>query len=258
MKSIGTGIVTVILWVAIATVGSPQVLAQQAHDYWVLGVSADEMTIHYIDAKSIVSVNGSLKRAWTTSFNSSSAHVLSGLHFTVLQEVNCQTRQAHSVQLTAYNSRGGYESALSQDGPNPWTYAVPGTITEVVMEFICLKETANTFIAVPLPQDVTPEEHAKKMFEWLNSESARHQAKGELLWVWREPGAVQSQPIPFRGGPRDGFWRQVVNRFASYDRALAIKPDHAEAFNNRGLALQDLDRVDDCIPFIYRQGLELL
>jgi hypothetical protein len=204
MKSIRTGLATVILWVAITTIGSPQVLAQQAHDYWVLGVSADQMTIHYIDAKSIVSVNGSLKRAWTTSFNSSSAQAFAGLHFATLQEVNCQTRQAHSVQLTAYNSRGGYESALSQQGPNPWIYAAPGTFTEIVMEFICLKETPNTLIAVPLPQDVTPEEHAKKMFRWLNSESGPHQVEGQLLWVSREPDAAQSVPTPLRRERRMG------------------------------------------------------
>ena len=34
---------------------------------------------------------------------------------------------------------------------------------------------------------------------------------------------------------------------ASYDRALAIKPDYADAFNNRGIALADLKRFDDAL-----------
>ena len=34
---------------------------------------------------------------------------------------------------------------------------------------------------------------------------------------------------------------------ASYDKALAIKPDYAEALNNRGNALQDLKRPDEAL-----------
>ena len=32
---------------------------------------------------------------------------------------------------------------------------------------------------------------------------------------------------------------------ASYDRALTLRPDHAEALNNRGIALQELKRLDE-------------
>jgi tetratricopeptide (TPR) repeat protein len=34
---------------------------------------------------------------------------------------------------------------------------------------------------------------------------------------------------------------------ASYDKALAIRPDHAEALNNRGTALQDLQRPEEAL-----------
>ena len=34
---------------------------------------------------------------------------------------------------------------------------------------------------------------------------------------------------------------------ASYERALAIKPDHAEALNGRGLALQGQKRFEDAL-----------
>src|SRR5258706_6478487 len=44
---------------------------------------------------------------------------------------------------------------------------------------------------------------------------------------------------------------QDLQRFddalASYDRALAIKPDHAEVLNNRGVALNQLERFDEAI-----------
>src|SRR5262249_53227554 len=34
---------------------------------------------------------------------------------------------------------------------------------------------------------------------------------------------------------------------ASYDRAIALKSDYADALNNRGNALQDLNRVDEAL-----------
>ena len=34
---------------------------------------------------------------------------------------------------------------------------------------------------------------------------------------------------------------------ASYDKAIALKPDYAEAYNNRGNALQDLKRSEEAL-----------
>ncbi|WP_366845961.1 tetratricopeptide repeat protein [Sphingorhabdus sp. EL138] len=34
---------------------------------------------------------------------------------------------------------------------------------------------------------------------------------------------------------------------ASYDKAIVLKPDYADAFYNRGNALQDLKRLDDAL-----------
>jgi protein O-GlcNAc transferase len=48
-----------------------------------------------------------------------------------------------------------------------------------------------------------------------------------------------------------GLVLQELKRFdealASYDHALAIKPDYASAFNNRGNALQELKRLDEAL-----------
>ena len=41
--------------------------------------------------------------------------------------------------------------------------------------------------------------------------------------------------------------KRFDDALASYDRALAIKPDYAEALNNRGVALQELKRFDDAL-----------
>ncbi len=38
-----------------------------------------------------------------------------------------------------------------------------------------------------------------------------------------------------------------VNAIASYDKALAIKPDYHEAWNNRGVALRNLGRIEEAI-----------
>ena len=34
---------------------------------------------------------------------------------------------------------------------------------------------------------------------------------------------------------------------ASYDKAIALKPDYAEAYNNRGNALMDLKRPEEAL-----------
>jgi len=34
---------------------------------------------------------------------------------------------------------------------------------------------------------------------------------------------------------------------ASYDKALALKPDYANAYSDRGIALQDLKRLEDAL-----------
>ncbi len=41
--------------------------------------------------------------------------------------------------------------------------------------------------------------------------------------------------------------KRLDDALASYDKAIALKPDYAEAFNNRGIALKDLKRLDDAL-----------
>ena len=41
--------------------------------------------------------------------------------------------------------------------------------------------------------------------------------------------------------------KRLDEALASYDKALALKPDYAKAFNNRGNALQDLKRLDEAL-----------
>ena len=41
--------------------------------------------------------------------------------------------------------------------------------------------------------------------------------------------------------------KRLDEALASYDRALALQPDYAEAFNNRGIALHELKRLDEAL-----------
>jgi protein O-GlcNAc transferase len=41
--------------------------------------------------------------------------------------------------------------------------------------------------------------------------------------------------------------KRAEDALASYDRAIALKPDYAEAYNKRGIALRDLKRPDDAL-----------
>src|SRR5262249_17388754 len=53
---------------------------------------------------------------------------------------------------------------------------------------------------------------------------------------------------------------RALNRFdealASYDRALALRPDHSEVLNNRGILLYDLRRLNDALA-MYARALAL-
>ena len=48
-----------------------------------------------------------------------------------------------------------------------------------------------------------------------------------------------------------GVTLKALKRFeealASYDRALAVRPDYAEAFSNRGNTLQELKRFEEAL-----------
>ena len=41
--------------------------------------------------------------------------------------------------------------------------------------------------------------------------------------------------------------KRLDEALASYDKAIALKPDYAEAYNNRGNALKDLKRLDEAL-----------
>ena len=41
--------------------------------------------------------------------------------------------------------------------------------------------------------------------------------------------------------------KRLDEALASYDKAIALKPDYAEAFNNRGIALKELKRLDEAL-----------
>ena len=41
--------------------------------------------------------------------------------------------------------------------------------------------------------------------------------------------------------------KRLEEALASYDKALALKPDFAEAYNNRGNALKELKRLDEAL-----------
>ena len=165
MRSIGAGIVMIILCAAAATSRSTQALAEPDHDYWFLGASVDEMTLHYIDSDSIVSPNGGLMQAWTTALTSNSAPQSVDRYVVALREVNCQTRRVRALRSAVYHRRDDYEVPMLKDEPDAWTYAAHGSFGEAELEFMCRGATARTSLGVPLPKGVTLEQHAVSIFE---------------------------------------------------------------------------------------------
>jgi tetratricopeptide (TPR) repeat protein len=49
--------------------------------------------------------------------------------------------------------------------------------------------------------------------------------------------------------------QHLTGKVSSYDQALKIKPDYHEAWNNRGIALDDLGRIEEAITS-YDQALK--
>lgn len=52
------------------------------------------------------------------------------------EEVNCSQRQKRSLQITFYYKNGTSESTSR---PSDWSYVVPGTVGEALLEHVCAK-----------------------------------------------------------------------------------------------------------------------
>jgi tetratricopeptide (TPR) repeat protein len=70
----------------------------------------------------------------------------------------------------------------------------------------------------------------------IAQENARLQAAVDAIRFLAKPGRN-----------RRAIARRVAEALASYDNAIALKPHFADAFNNRGLALQELKRIDEAL-----------
>ena len=91
---------------------------------------------------------------------------------------------------------------------------------------------------------LTPQERNQKVFEiieLLEEEYQTLERKAELLW---EQGRLF------------GAGNEYEEAIASYDKALEIKPDYHEAWNNRGNALRNLGRLEEAIAS-YDKALEI-
>jgi len=62
-------------------------------------------------------------------------------------------------------------------------------------------------------------------------------------WSWRR---TMRTPSTTAGNALKEL-KQFDAAIASYDRAIALRPDHADAFFNRGTALAELQRTDEAI-----------
>ena len=137
----------------------------QDHDYWF--VAGYSTMAYYVDAATIVS-NDNVMRAWIWFFESDRAPAPWGGSSTrTLDEVNCRTHQARTLQLMVYDSQG--TTMVSDQQPGEWSYEAPASVGGAEIEFICSDATTRAATAVQLPQIVTPERHARELFDLLNA-----------------------------------------------------------------------------------------
>lgn len=168
---VGVRIAAAVLYGTAAVMAATQASAQQAHDYWAFFISDDSTLISYVDAASITSITSDVKRAWTWIFYSKSAPQFSGYRQLELMEVNCHSREFHSLQMDVYDGQNQYNTYLSGKRSAPWTYVTPETMGEAGFRIICSGVPARPRIfnadstAVRLPEGVTPEQHAQLFFD---------------------------------------------------------------------------------------------
>jgi hypothetical protein len=180
------------------------VSAQPRHDYWYLGESRDETQVEFIDAASIAQSKGAAKRAWVFTYHSLKSKILTGLHSADLEEYDCRTRQLRFLDVSLNDATGAPVS--SAPGPETWDYAVPGTLGEQELNFVCgrsLSERRKQFAEL-YPQEIGEmERSAKRIFD------------GEF----DKPPTPASSQNPFAKFDRSP--EQILNRYEPDWRQLA-------------------------------------
>ena len=86
------------------------------------------------------------------------------------------------------------------------------------------------------------------------STTAALRCKSSSVWTMRWRATTKA--IALKPDYADAFYNRGIalqelkrldDALASYDKAITLKPDYAEAFNNRGTALQELKRLKDAL-----------
>lgn len=102
----------------------------------------------------------------------------------------------------------------------------------------------------------------------IPGDAAAHNNLGKILQAMKRPDealasydqAIALKPDGTEAHNNRGATLQEMQRFdealASYDRAIALKPDSAEAHNNRGVTLKEMRRYDEALAS-YAQSLAL-
>jgi tetratricopeptide (TPR) repeat protein len=91
---------------------------------------------------------------------------------------------------------------------------------------------------------LTPEERIKKVLDIQELLEENHQPPSSKASLLREQGRL------FSSG------KEYEAAISSFDQALKIKPDYHQAWNNRGIALEDLGRIEEAISS-YDQALKI-
>jgi len=109
-----------------------------------------------------------------------------------------------------------------------------------------------------LEEKQTPEQQA----ELFNEQGLLHRFSGEYQQaIASYDRAVAIKPDFHKAWNNRGFALDNLGRYeeaiASYDRAVAIKLDFHEAWNNRGIALDDLGRYEEAIA-CYDRALKII
>lgn len=142
-----------------------QAFGQKTQDYWLVGATSNNTYLEFVDAASILSLRGDVRRAWDWTFNSRGASKHPGWHFVSFSEYDCKARQVRILQLSLYDSKSQPQDQVAATEAPPGHYAVPGTVGEDALEFVCSNASGRTAWGSRIPPGMTLEDAASLLLD---------------------------------------------------------------------------------------------
>jgi hypothetical protein len=109
-------------------------------DYWLVGSDSQAADgsydrVVFVDTQRI-QITGTVRRGWLWIYNS--REVSPDVRLTIsLIECDCGARRSRAMEGISYDWSGGSQRLTEQAATREWTYPIPRSIGESVLDFVC-------------------------------------------------------------------------------------------------------------------------